>query len=618
MNRLTDNQYKQFKSYLEQGLSILQIESLLGISRKTLYRIKKQDNLQQSSYLDTITNKEDIISYWKVHTNVETQQKFSISERHLYQIIKWANLDLKYIKSKTDIYNINKETFINYYRDHSYKNTKEFFKLSDNQIKKLLDKFGCEKREKSFDSFLANFDIESFLKDYYILSNKELQNKYNISEAFYYKLIKKYNLDNRKRANSNLDKVFKTLDKNHFLDYLKSHTIQETSNYFNIASNIVSQLSLKLLGKRKYPKETTDQTIIRILKEKDQFLKDYYFLSLEALEDKWHVHPRKLSKIEDKLGIPHRQLKMEITKNTNIKKYGVPYACMRPEAKNFKGSNSKPNLGFEQLLKTNKIKYTREFSLNNFMYDFKINNTLIEIDPARTHSPDVSCYNKQIDKNYHKQKSEIASENGYRCIHVWEWDDPEKIINCFIKPKETIYARNCQVKLVDKEEAKTFIDKYHVQNYGRDTIRLGLYYKEDLISIMTFGRPRYNKNYQYELVRYCSKAKVIGGAEKLFKHFIQEFKPDSIISYCDLSKFTGETYNKLRFKKLRISKPSAHWFNHNTNQHITDNLLRQRGFDQLFGTNYGKGTSNEQLMLENGFVRVYDCGQVSYIWRKGE
>ena len=50
--------------------------------------------------------------------------------------------------------------------------------------------------------------------------------------------------------------------------------------------------------------------------------------------------------------------------------------------------------------------------------------------------------------------------------------------------------------------------------------------------------------------------------------------------------------------------------------HITDNLLRQRGFDQLFGTSYGKGTSNRELMLEHGFVEIYDAGQSVYEWYK--
>ena len=53
-----------------------------------------------------------------------------------------------------------------------------------------------------------------------------------------------------------------------------------------------------------------------------------------------------------------------------------------------------------------------------------------------------------------------------------------------------------------------------------------------------------------------------------------------------------------------------------TGQHVTDNVLRQRGFDQLFKTNYGKGTLNDQLMLEHNFVEIYDAGQTTFIWTK--
>ena len=53
-----------------------------------------------------------------------------------------------------------------------------------------------------------------------------------------------------------------------------------------------------------------------------------------------------------------------------------------------------------------------------------------------------------------------------------------------------------------------------------------------------------------------------------------------------------------------------HWYD--GHRHITDNLLRQRGFDNLFNTSYGKGTSNKDLMLSHGFVEVYDCGQATY------
>ena len=69
--------------------------------------------------------------------------------------------------------------------------------------------------------------------------------------------------------------------------------------------------------------------------------------------------------------------------------------------------------------------------------------------------------------------------------------------------------------------------------------------------------------------------------------------------------------------KSRNIKPSKHWVHYKNLQHITDNLLRQRGFDQLLGDKYGtfgKGTSNDELMLSHGFVEVYDCGQSTYVW----
>ena len=132
---------------------------------------------------------------------------------------------------------------------------------------------------------------------------------------------------------------------------------------------------------------------------------------------------------------------------------------------------------------------------------------------------------------------------------------------------------------------------------------------------MTFGKPRYNSKYEYELIRYCSNSNVIGGAEKIFSYFTNTHNPKSIISYCDLSKFTGELYTKLGFtyKNTSIGK---HWYHMGRKIHITNNLLRQQGFDRLVGEEfgvYGKGTSNEEIMLANGFVEIYDCGQSSYI-----
>ena len=133
---------------------------------------------------------------------------------------------------------------------------------------------------------------------------------------------------------------------------------------------------------------------------------------------------------------------------------------------------------------------------------------------------------------------------------------------------------------------------------------------------MSFGISRYDKNYDWELVRLCTHKdyKVVGGAERLFKHFINEHL-GNIVSYCDNGKFDGEVYKRLGFEMVKYGQPAKHWYK--SGIHILNSLLVQRGYDQLFGTSYGKGTSNDELMKQNKFVEIYDSGQTKWVWEIG-
>lgn len=308
----------------------------------------------------------------------------------------------------------------------------------------------------------------------------------------------------------------------------------------------------------------------------------------------------------------------EKIKQTCLQKYGVPFNCMREECRESYRTISKLNLAFKEFLESKDIQVDElEFPLDRRSFDFKINNTLIEIDPSITHNAYMSIFDKDssgLDRNYHCEKSKLAEENGFRCIHIFDWDKWEKIIQ-LIQPSEKLFAKNLQLKEVNPAECNLFEINYHLQESCRNQeIRFGLYIGNELVQLMTFGKPRYTKKYNWELLRLCTSPKyhVVGGAEKLFKHFTKLHPNESIISYCDLSKFTGEVYKRLGMKLDHISPPAKNWSK--DNKRITDNLLRQRGYDQLFKTNYGKGTSNEQLMLENGWLPVYDCGQAVFIY----
>ena len=315
-----------------------------------------------------------------------------------------------------------------------------------------------------------------------------------------------------------------------------------------------------------------------------------------------------LSTLKGKTTPSHIKVKRIIT---CYKKYGVPYPCMTKQCRLSGKAVSKLNLDFGNKLKVLGCNLSYEFALENKNYDIFVKpNILIEIDPSYTHN----LTNGRYDRNYHLLKTQIANRNGYRCIHIFDWEDKTKILNLF-NTKDKIYARKCKIKEINKQSCDEFLNKYHLQNTCKgQQVRLGLFYNDELVQVMTFGKPRYNKNYQYELLRLCShkKYKVVGGSNKLFKYFIKTYNPQSMISYCDISKFNGEVYSKLGFKLLYTTKPNKHWSKYK--HHITNNLLQQKGYDQLFKTNYGKGTNNEQLMLDSGWLPIYDCGQNVYAY----
>ena len=335
--------------------------------------------------------------------------------------------------------------------------------------------------------------------------------------------------------------------------------------------------------------------------------------------------------IKEKYGVDnimHSSKYQRKVKQTMFDKYKVTSGFLTPNAiKSHKqGTISKINKKCAEELKQITDKQIKlEKPIFKYIYDIQLGeNILIDINPTISHNVYISYPyllkvvkdNIPVSKEYHLDRLKIAIENGYDLISVFDWDDWNKI-KYLLQDKKPLYARKLEVKEVDKKECNEFLNNYHLQNTcNGQEIRLGLYKDNELIEIMTFGKPRYNKNYEWELLRLCTKPeyKVVGGSEKLFKHFIELVNPQSVISYCDNSKFSGEVYTRLGFTQKGKPSPSLHWSK--GSEHITDNLLRQRGFDQLFNTNYGKGTSNEELMIEHGWLPIYDCGQMTFIWHK--
>ena len=229
------------------------------------------------------------------------------------------------------------------------------------------------------------------------------------------------------------------------------------------------------------------------------------------------------------------------------------------------------------------------------------------------------------DKYYHQQKTIECAKRGIQLVHIfeYEWLDADKqrklkeLLSNLLVDSDMIYARKTEVKLVSKEDAESFINRYHLQGYTNSSINIGLYYNNELISILTLGKPRFNHDYEYEIIRMCTKSgvKIVGGAEKMFSYFLHNYKASSVLTYSDISKFTGNIYTKLGFKVDRISEPNYVWIEPYKNIVLSRYKTQKHKLLQSI-PDIDINKSETEIMSDLGYIRVYDCGNIVMTYKK--
>jgi hypothetical protein len=219
------------------------------------------------------------------------------------------------------------------------------------------------------------------------------------------------------------------------------------------------------------------------------------------------------------------------------------------------------------------------------------------------------------DKDYHLTKTELCNNNGIRLIHVFEdeWLYKQDIVKSRIRnllgiTNNKIYARKCEIREVNPSESKLFLNDNHIQGNCKSNLKIGLYYNDELVSLMTFGLGRVimgGKSDEWELTRFCNKldTNVIGGASKLLKYFIKNYQPNEIISYADRRWSQGELYETLGFDFIHNSKPN-YWY---INNDVREYRFKYRK-SELVKNGYDENKSERQIMFELKKYRIYDCG----------
>ena len=298
-----------------------------------------------------------------------------------------------------------------------------------------------------------------------------------------------------------------------------------------------------------------------------------------------------------------------IEANSFLQGHGCPYHYCNMSKKEREISDYINSLGFETILNDKKLLNGKEIDI--FVPSI---NLAIEFNGIYWHNE----LNKN--KNYHLEKTIICKNKGIRLIHIFEdeWDDKKDILKSMLKnlcdlTEIKIYGRKCIIKEVSYKDSATFLNNNHLQGKCNSKIRLGLYYNDELVSLMTFGNTRHfigNSSHQYELLRFCNKlnTNVIGGASKLLKHFIKTYKPKNIVSYADRRWSVGNLYNTLGFKLYNISKPSYYYIINNKRK----NRFNFRKGILVKKYNCPKNMSEHEFCLSKKWYRIYDCGCLCY------
>lgn len=466
------------------------------------------------------------------------------------------------------------------------------------------------KNQRTFEEILNTIDEQKLRRLYFedLLSIEDIAVELGVCRSTMYKLIQHFELVRDKKQvkarsvndvkKAFCDNIIQNTPKGLLEDYYitQDNGYYETMKHFNISEDVFRRL-LKIYDLKKDRSKSFEKGL---QKRKERYGEDNI--------NNWKKGFA--TRIQNSGSLEKSFVQASEKQQTTMRsKYGVTCSFLSDKVNKHK-KHTKPNETFAKQLDKLNISYGREFALKNKAFDFKVEDTLIEINPIITHNSTFNPFDKAhdykgLDKNYHLHKSQVAWEHGYKCMHVWPWDDI-KCIGNKLKAHKIIEANLCEVKVLPKVEAREFFKKLSTKDFKNLSKAFGLFYEQNLIAGMTFKRT-YNN---WELIDYCECEKVLGGVQKLFQYFIESCKPEKIFGRYDLSKSDDNIYEELGFINYKNIKPTLHWCDLHL-QHYTEKealkLIKEATTEKSI-------EKIHEQMLEKNFLEVYDCGYKKYKW----
>jgi very-short-patch-repair endonuclease len=349
----------------------------------------------------------------------------------------------------------------------------------------------------------------------------------------------------------------------------------------------------------------------RIAKTKTRSTEEYIKQAKQIHGDKYDYSNVDYTHSENKITIVcpiHGEFEKHPTNHTH-KKQGCPKCSSQ---------YSQQEEFVENFLKRYNINYIHNdrstispFELDFFCPDQKI---AIEVNGIYWHSE----FNGK-DKNYHLNKTKLCQDKGIKLIQIFEDEFIQKaeivksrLRSLFGLTQYRIYARSCEIREIDSKLKNKFLKKYHIQGECKSKIKLGLFYKNRLVAVMTFGQNRFSKEKQWELIRYAtiSNFRILGGAGKLLKYFKTIYNPIYIKTYADLRWSEGNMYKKLGFNHIHNSAPNYFYFKKSLERLSRVQFQKHKLKHKL--EIFNSSLSEWENMQINGYDRIFDCGNMVF------
>ena len=216
------------------------------------------------------------------------------------------------------------------------------------------------------------------------------------------------------------------------------------------------------------------------------------------------------------------------------------------------------------------------------------------------------------DKHYHIRKQLLAEEKNIKLIQIFdfEWNNKKHQIEGYLKSllneNLRIFARNTIIKCPTKQETKMFFDENHIHGNTGHKFSYGLYNDGILVSLISLGKSRFSKKYDYEVLRFCNKIgiTVVGGLSKLISYIKKNLEFNSLVSYTHRRLFDGKSFINSGFELSHKTQPGYFW----ANEYSYEILSRHKTQKHKLNTNL----TETEYMKSKGYNKVWDCGQLVF------